>query len=80
MQEHNEDVAVFKLEQLFGKRDASGVERLGADARALEQPRGIGGDEKPPISGDLNRRGTNRRWIKVQWQVEGSRMLHPTPI
>ena len=36
VQEHDEDVAVFKLEQLFGKRDAGGVERIGMDARALE--------------------------------------------
>ncbi|MNE55204.1 hypothetical protein D3C80_1500290 [compost metagenome] len=32
VQEHDEDVAVFKLEQLFGKRDAGGIERIGADA------------------------------------------------
>lgn len=34
VQEHDEDVAVFKLEQLFSKCDAGGVERIGMDARA----------------------------------------------
>ncbi|MNL32218.1 hypothetical protein D3C87_1540530 [compost metagenome] len=44
MQEHDQDVAVFKVEQLFGERDAGGVQRIGANAGALEQPGGIGGD------------------------------------
>lgn len=45
VQEHDEDVAVFKLEQLLCKRDAGGVERIGMDTRALEQPCRIGGDD-----------------------------------
>lgn len=45
VQEHDEDVAVLELEQLFGEGDASGVERISADAGALEQPCGIGGDD-----------------------------------